>query len=412
MVDVPSVRERTGSSTSLQVSSHMSGRVRSVAAAESVQAVAELLAAHRISCAVVIDGDRATGIISERDLVRLFAEDPHGWATRTARDVMTHPVHVIGPETTVIEASNELARRGIRRLPVVSGAGILHGIVTQTDLLRASKQRLEEYACDLERLVAERTAELRESNERRNELVDLTVHDMKNWLQVADGTLEIVNEDPARGPTVLPFVRHATSRIANLLRALLDVNRLESGLMPLRFMEIPWAALCEPIAAEAEVMARDKSLTFEQTGETHAIVRCDPELVERVLLNLLDNAINAAPPRSSINIHTERGTDDAFLVKIGNRGPVIPSEVLPTLFQRYQQGRTGNPLKRFGGWGLGLTFCQLAVRHHGGTISAISPYVDGEGVAFEFLLPVDPERAAIRAAPGAPSQLPPRTLES
>jgi signal transduction histidine kinase len=44
-----------------------------------------------------------------------------------------------------------------------------------------------------------------------------------------------------------------------------------------------------------------------------------------------------------------------------------------------------------GGWGLGLTFCRLAVERHGGSIRAISPYIDGEGVAFEFDLPADPK---------------------
>ena len=66
------------------------------------------------------------------------------------------------------------------------------------------------------------------------------------------------------------------------------------------------------------------------------------------------------------------------------------NEVTRTLFRKYRQGGEQLSLKRFGGWGLGLTFCRLAVERHGGTIRARSPYVDGEGAAFEFTLPADP----------------------
>jgi len=106
-----------------------------------------------------------------------------------------------------------------------------------------------------------------------------------------------------------------------------------------------------------------------------------------VLLNLLDNAVNAAPEGSVIDIHAERTADDRFLVRVGNRGSVIPPDVLPTLFSKYRQGGEDKPLKRLGGWGLGLTFCHLALDRHGGTIRAVSPYVDGSGAAFEFVLP-------------------------
>jgi signal transduction histidine kinase len=76
--------------------------------------------------------------------------------------------------------------------------------------------------------------------------------------------------------------------------------------------------------------------------------------------------------------------------RAATRGRVIPADVLPTLFRKYRQGGEQLSLKRFGGWGLGLTFCRLAIERHGGTIRARSPYVDGEGAAFEFTLPADP----------------------
>src|SRR5262245_2785796 len=253
----------------------------------------------------------------------------------------------------------------------------------------AANRRLEEYATELERLLAERTAELAESERRRDDLVDLTVHDIKNSLCIIDSALDMIGRDPLEAAGVLPLLRRATARIGNLVCTLLEVNRLESGTMPLRVTDVPWATLCEAVLAEAGLMAQAKSIALNRSGETHTIVRCDPNLLERILLNLLDNAIGAAPERSRVDVHSEHRADGSFLVRIGNRGRPIAPEMLPTLFRKYTRA-DDQPLKRFSGWGLGLVFCRLAVERHGGTIRAVSPYVDGEGAAFEFVLPAEP----------------------
>jgi signal transduction histidine kinase len=369
----------------LRVADHMSAQVWQVPATATLLEVADLLATRRISCAVVTEGERPVGIISERDIVREVARDPAAWAQRSAGTAMTQPVHVGDPGWSVAEAIGTLRRFGIRRLPVVGAGGRLVGIITQTDLLRAAHASLEEYARNLERLVAERTTALRDSEQQRNDLVDLTVHDIKNWLHAAHSTVEMLSEDPAEAIELLPVLRRATRSIGNLVSTLLDINRLESGWMPFRLSETPCSSLCEPMVQEAAVMARTKAVNVEWHGERHVIVRCDPELVERVLLNLLDNAVSAAPARTTIDVHTGIRADGALVVRVGNRGPVIAPEVLPTLFRKYHQG-----VDRVRGWGLGLTFCRLAIEHHGGTIRAISPYVDGEGTAFEFTLPPQP----------------------
>jgi len=372
----------------------MSRTVQGVQASATLHEVAALLGSHGISCAVVFEGETPIGIISERDLVGLVAEDPDGWGRRLAGENIRRKLECITPESSVADASASLAEHRLRQLPVVTDTGKLAGIITQADLLHASHLWLEEYAGNLERLVTERTAQLQESEQRRTDLVDLTVHDIKNWIHAVDASLELVAEDPAEAASLMPMLRHTTKRIGTLVHSLLDIHRLESGWMPMRFGEVPWASVCGPVIAEAEVMARAKSLSIPQTGHTQAIVRCDSALIERVMLNLLDNAIQAAPEGTSVAIHTEE-TDGKFHVRVGNRGPTIAPDVLPTLFGKYRQN-DGKQRKRYG-CGLGLSFCKLAVHHHGGDIQAISPFVDGEGVAFEFVLPPNPEQAAAQA---------------
>jgi signal transduction histidine kinase len=357
------------------------------------------MAEHMISCAVVMDGDRPIGVLSERDLVRECAADPSGWSTRVVRDTITRELLVVGPQTTVDDAIAECGRHGIRRLPVVSSGGEIRGIVTQTDLLRAADARLREYARDLERIVGERTAQLQESERRRNDLVDLTVHDIKNWVHAASSAVELLELDADSVPAMIPIIRHSTRSITTLVTTLLDVNRLEGGWMPLRLNDVPWSSICAPLIEDVSAMAHAKDLTIVASGEMQVIVRCDQQLIERVLLNLLDNAVSAAPNATAIDLHTEERADGTIVVRVGNRGPVIPPVLLPNLFRKHEQGAD-----RVRGWGLGLTFCRLAVEHHGGTIRALSPYVDGEGAAFEFTLPPEP------VARHAPATMRPPTL--
>ncbi|HEY2388557.1 MAG TPA: CBS domain-containing protein [Candidatus Binatia bacterium] len=377
----------------------MSTQVWHVSVDTPLLEVGRLLAERKISCAVVTDRERPVGILSERDLVRESAAAPTGWTTRTAGETMVHPLFVIAPEASVAEAIAELGRRNIRRLPVVSRQGRLCGIVTQTDLLRAAHVRLQEYARDLERVVAERTWQLRESERQRNDLVDLTVHDIKNWTHATASAVEVLEMDDQQLDNMLSIIRHSTRSITTLVSTLLDVNRLEGGWMPLRLSDVPWSSVCGPVVEDLSAMARTKELGIVATGDMQLIVRCDQQLVERILLNLLDNAVSVAPRGTTIEVRTTAGPDGGVVVRIGNRGPVIPASLLPNLFRKHQQGTD-----RVRGWGLGLTFCRLAVEHHGGAIGAISPYVDGEGAAFEFRLPPDP--APRRTGPGAAETAP------
>ena len=383
--DLAAARDR-----SLRVAEHMSPHVRSVLASATLHEAARVLAENEISCVVVLEAGAPVGILSERDLVRQATADPRGWAERAVRDAMTRSLHFASPDEPIADAIKALARHHVRRLPVVDDDGDLVGIVTQTDLLRAAQLRLQDYAAHLERLVAERTADLREIEHRRDDLVDLTVHDIKNSLCVFDAALELADGGPVVTEKVTPLLRRALLRIRRLVAALLDVNRLENGSMPLRIREVPWATLSDPLLGEVGVLARTKSITVQARGERQTIVRCDPELVERVLLNLIDNAIGAAPEGSTVDVHAERRADGSFLVRVGNRGPVIPPDVLPTLFEKYRRGDTAT-VRRIGGWGLGLTFCRLAAELHGGSIRALSPYVAGEGAAFELVIPLEPE---------------------
>jgi len=387
--DLHAPESDTEYTASLRVAEHMSANVQCVPAKATLHEATRLLVQHGISSLVAVENGHPAGIISERDIVREAARDPHGWAGRPVRDAMTHPLHVTDMGATVAQAINELARHRIHRLPVMTSEGRLAGIVTQTSLLRVAHRRLAAYAVDLERVVSARTAELRELERRRDDLVDLAVHDVTNALRDVESVLGATGNDSAGAA----FVRRMSLRIGNLVGTLRDVTRLENASLPLSVQTVSWSALSESVLAEMGPIAQAKGVSLEGSGGGRAVLRCDRNLIERVVLNLVDNAVTIAPTGSVVDVHAEPG-EASFLIRVGNRGSVIPADVLPTLFRKFRPGEEHVALERFVGSGLGLTFCRLAVERHGGAIRARSPYVDGEGAAFEFTLPIDPHHAA------------------
>jgi CBS domain-containing protein len=102
--------------------------VVSVTPGDSVDEAARLLAFHRISGMPVCDGGRVVGVVSEADLI--------GKSGSTVGDVMTSPAVTVSENTRLEAVAGELTRRGIRRVPVVDGAGRLMGVVSRADVLR------------------------------------------------------------------------------------------------------------------------------------------------------------------------------------------------------------------------------------------------------------------------------------
>ncbi|MCA9512704.1 MAG: GGDEF domain-containing protein [Myxococcota bacterium] len=149
------------------VSDYMSSDVETARADEPLRAALERMAARRCSCTVVCEDARPIGIVTERDLGRLVLQEDR--ASRLDAPVaasMTRGIVAVERTATVAHAARVLRERAIRRLPVVDASGAVCGILTQSDLLRAFAAEAEERSEALEVLVAERTRELEEANQR------------------------------------------------------------------------------------------------------------------------------------------------------------------------------------------------------------------------------------------------------
>jgi signal transduction histidine kinase len=209
---------------------------------------------------------------------------------------------------------------------------------------------------------------------RTDDLFELAEHDIKNALNVVNSALDMIADDPKEMADMLPLLRRSSGRIGRLVATLVEVNRLVGGTMPVRIADVPWARLCESALADVALLAEGRAVTVDVRADSGLVVRCDRALFERVLTNLLDHVVAAAPRSSVVDVHVARSDDGGFRALVGHRGTPLAADQLANT-------------KRLRGWGLGMIFCRLAVERHGGTICPVSPYHGDAGVAFEIALP-------------------------
>ena len=153
-----------GDSWSMQVKELMTLDVTTVRSTTPIKEAAALLAEHRISGLPVVDADRhVLGVLSERDIIEL--------AGKTAGEAMSAPALTIGANRSVTEAVATMLDRNVKRLPVVDGEGLLVGIVTRADLVRAFVRPDEDVAREIREDVMRRTLWI-EPNEVRVEVSD------------------------------------------------------------------------------------------------------------------------------------------------------------------------------------------------------------------------------------------------
>jgi signal transduction histidine kinase len=163
----------------------------------------------------------------------------------------------------------------------------------------------------------------------------------------------------------------------------LTISRADAGQIQLQRSRFAAADLARDCASLYEVLLEERGLRLEQRGEEQAIVDGDWLLLRQALLNIVHNAIKFSPDGGTIRIRVER-EDEQVLIDVEDRGPGIPAEDLPRLFDRFYRVDAGRA-REAGGTGLGLSIAQWSVIAHRGRIEVHSQM--GVGSTFRICLP-------------------------
>jgi len=272
--------------------------------------------------------------------------------------------------------------------------------------------RLESQSRALERVVDERTAALREHESelagQNTRLAALAVelrsldhaktrffanvsHEFRTPLTLTIGPLEDLRERAAGDPQVerwLDIALRNSRRLLRLVNQILDVAKLEAGQMRLSPHRIDLGGFVRGIASAFESVAERRAIALNVDVPPAGVLAgvFDPDAVEKILTNLLSNALKFTPEGGRVSLALSR-EGNSVLLRLTDTGPGFDAVGLAHVFERFWQTDESNTLTQ-AGTGIGLSLVKELVELHGGTITVESSG-PGHGAAFTVLLPLD-----------------------
>ena len=220
----------------------------------------------------------------------------------------------------------------------------------------------------------------------REDLIHTMVHDLRSPLASMSLTLELINvymgeNIETRVNNALERAKTSTEHMLGMVNAILDISRLESGRLDLAYDRVSFESILQTVLNMQSSLAVENELQIDHNiAPDLPWVQVDAALIERVLQNLIGNAIKFTPAGGVVQIEATVD-EDHLLVSISDSGLGIPQEIHGRLFQKFS---TGSHPKR--GSGLGLAFCKMAIEAHQQRLWLADTSPDG--TTFHFTLPL------------------------
>ncbi|MGH7555186.1 MAG: ATP-binding protein, partial [Longimicrobiales bacterium] len=276
-----------------------------------------------------------------------------------------------------------------------------------TKLLSTARDISEQKRAEEERnQLLEREREARSEAERATQLKDEFLatlsHELRTPLNSIVGWVGVLKQDQSRETLrkAIDVIDRNSRRQAQMIDDLLDVSRIVSGKLPLEVQRVDLAAVIEEAVTSARPAADAKGVRLTTVYDSFADVHGDPVRLQQVVWNLVTNAIKFTGRDGTVHVALH-SVDGHAHIEIADTGQGIAPEVLPHVFERFQQADSSST-RRHGGLGLGLSIVKNLSEMHGGSVMASSPGV-GRGATFTVLLPTSESGLApVRPIESAP----------
>jgi signal transduction histidine kinase len=252
---------------------------------------------------------------------------------------------------------------------------------------------LERAIDDLQRRIEQQIACLEDADRQRRELVGHISHDLRTPLAAIQGYVETVLiagdrlDPPERERHLRTALRHA-DQLDHRVKALFELSTLEAGRVAPQVEVFCLAELLQDVVGSYELEARQRGVAIALDAQSHQTtrVKADIALIERVLQNLVDNALRHTPAGGSVTLSIATDGDDVE-VSIVDTGQGIPPEHLPHIFERFWRGGSDAPTatRPAESGGLGLAIVKRILDLHGSTVHVRS--APAAGSCFRFALP-------------------------
>jgi signal transduction histidine kinase len=304
------------------------------------------------------------------------------YETRLLPVIMVTALNALEEKVQALEmGADDFLSKPVNKVELLAKLRSMLRVKSLHDEVESTRRELEEKNLDLVRL-----------EEFKENLMRMVVHDLKNPLAGIMGNLQLLQmkgagQDPAHVLEIVGRTEESAKHLMVMILNILDVARLEEGKLALQRKPVQPSEMIEACLRQvAGWAARSEVKLVPALGESFPELTADPELLLRVLGNLVSNALKHTPPGGSVEVGAA-GQGDTVRFWVRDSGEGIPPDLLPRIFDKFVVG-PGEGRRSLGAYdtGLGLTFCQMAVEAHGGRIRVESQ--PGKGSTFSFALPV------------------------
>lgn len=235
-------------------------------------------------------------------------------------------------------------------------------------------------------VVMKNVTELKKQDLAKTRFMATLSHELKTPLSAIGISLRLL-QDHRVGPLnaeqqeLVRTIHQNASRLLQMVNEVLDISRIETGKEAFELAPHPPCQLARQAIADTRTLAQDRSVHLSLHCDTQSKVMADARKTVAILTNLLTNAIRYSPEGATVDVHVKR-REQEMLFAVTDRGPGIPPEELPRLFQRYERRKDD----RTKGTGLGLAISREFAEGQNGRIEVHS--TPGQGSTFTLVLPV------------------------
>jgi signal transduction histidine kinase len=294
-------------------------------------------------------------------------------------------------ETRLLGINREQFQQLLKSMPAVS----LTVMEILSSRLRKSDEALSRVDSSKKQLVDKveelqvEKLRLEEAQRLRQETSDLIIHDLRNPLSTILVSIKMLlmalpEEALKDNQELLDIAEVSCNRMMDLVNTLLEVSRMETGEVQMLFSQIDLGQMVAELLKRASVLDRKGIALRSDLPASLPLVTADKEKLERVLTNLVDNALKYTPEQGTVTVGVTP-KDGMLALWVMDTGSGVPPEERGRIFERFAQ-LPGEKRKRRG-FGLGLAYCKLTVEAHGGRIW-IEEGDGGIGSRFIFTLPL------------------------
>ena len=228
-------------------------------------------------------------------------------------------------------------------------------------------------------------------DQMKRDFVSIVSHELRTPLTAIRGALGLIlggatGEAPEKMNELIKIADANTQRLLHIINDILDIDKIESGLLEYHFNDIPVMPLLEKAVTNNNSYAQQYDVKLKIAQSIQACINADSNRIMQVLDNLVSNAIKFSPKGGEVELCAARHNNN-IRISVHDHGPGIPKDFQDKLFDKFTQADFSNT-RGASGAGLGLNIAKAVIEHHNGHIGFITD--TDKGTTFYFDLPEMP----------------------